>query len=942
MKVKIFSSIILCCLLQATSYSQISFNNSNYLIPNNTFNSGVGLGISDMNNDGLSDIIHLDQGRNLFISYQIPGETFNTAQYQSMSNSSQWAMCAADIDNNGFPDVFSGGSYDGLKIAVANDQGNSYNIINMPGDDIFTQASNFVDIDNDGFVDLFSCHDDAKSKIYLNNGDGTFVESEIIDLTTTPVSDNSGNYGSVWTDFDNDGDIDLYIAKCRQGVSNSSDPRRINTLYVNDGSNNYTELAEEYGLKIGAQSWTADFGDMDNDGDLDCFITNHDVDSQILENDGTGHFTDITESTLINIEGLPIQGIWEDFDNDGFLDIIVAGSKHSIWRNNGDKTFTYVEAFDNNDMESFATGDLNSDGFMDVMGGYANIYTSPSDIDDVVWLNQGNSNNYLALNLTGVISNRNAIGAWIEIHGDWGIQIREVRAGESYGIMNDMKQIFGVGSSTNIDSLVIKWPSGIQTTLLDVEVNQTLNLIEQDCEIEAIDITSSSENLTLCNGESLELEGPGGYALYMWNNGTEFQSLTVTEPGMYFLQVEDDEGCIGISASIIVEGPEVLNPTISTMDDTEACEGSVINIILEGVEENYTWSNGSSDSEINVTENGVYFVSATNDCDDAFNSNEIEVSFIEVSAPLVEPDTIISPNSYLFESSEENTFWYENNPPIGEPIAFGQSFESPVLSEDVTYYAQSFISNNQEIVTGEMEQSGSNIFSGGVYNGSIIFNCYETFIINSVDVYAEILGDRIIQILDENGIVLHSKTITIEEEGWTSLDLSFEIQPGENLSMTTDQELNNELYGDNSPLFARNNQDVEYPYYIGEVGELIASNFGTPYYYYFYNWNVTVEKESCYSELVEVNGVYNPDTNTENLSSLSSIIIFPNPSKDKLMVQDLDLNSMDDIEIYDMYGRKQVLKLRKGILDIGHLSSGIYILELEQGNKRLKASFIKQ
>ena len=120
MKVQLFSSIILCCLLQATSYSQISFNNSNYLIPNHTFNSGVGLGVSDMNNDGLSDIIHLDQGRNLFISYQIPGETFNTAQYQSMANSSQWAMCAADIDNNGFPDVFSGGTYDRLKIAVAN------------------------------------------------------------------------------------------------------------------------------------------------------------------------------------------------------------------------------------------------------------------------------------------------------------------------------------------------------------------------------------------------------------------------------------------------------------------------------------------------------------------------------------------------------------------------------------------------------------------------------------------------------------------------------------------------------------------------------------------------------------------------------------------------------------------------------------------------------
>ena len=119
-------------------------------------------------------------------------------------------------------------------------------------------------MDEDGFLDAFICDDNAESKIYMNNQDGTFRFQDMIDFNTVPASDNSGNYGSVWSDFDSDGDIDLYIAKCRQGVEVPTDPRRVNALYVNDGNNHFTEMAAEYGLADGGQSWTADFGDLDS------------------------------------------------------------------------------------------------------------------------------------------------------------------------------------------------------------------------------------------------------------------------------------------------------------------------------------------------------------------------------------------------------------------------------------------------------------------------------------------------------------------------------------------------------------------------------------------------------------------------------------------------------------------------------------------------------
>lgn len=136
-----------------------------------------------------------------------------------------------------------------------------------------------------------------------------------------------GSYGSVWSDVDNDGDLDLYIARCKHGVDDPGDGRRINQLFWNNGNGTYTQdLTNVSGLRIGAQSWTADFGDIDNDGDFDCLVTNHDVSSQLLENDGAGHFTDISASSdvLNTITGLTAQGIFRDFDNDGFVDILVA------------------------------------------------------------------------------------------------------------------------------------------------------------------------------------------------------------------------------------------------------------------------------------------------------------------------------------------------------------------------------------------------------------------------------------------------------------------------------------------------------------------------------------------------------------------------------------------------------------------------------------------
>ncbi len=471
--------MVMCCLIGLQA--QTTFTNATSPLGLTGFNSGVAMAIADVNHDGLDDIVHLDQGTELRVSLQLVGGGFSTpSSFTSVGTSPQWSICVADIDDDGSSEIATGGYYDEVKLAKEGGF-TGYTLSNLPGATIFIQGSNFADINDDGYLDFFACHDDAESRIWGNDRNGGFVEADTwIDMTNDPVDDemNSGNYGSVWTDFDMDGDLDLYIAKCRQGVNDPSDVRRINVLFENNGDGTYTENAAAYNLNSGAQSWTVDFADYDNDGDFDCFLTQHDIPSQLFRNDG-GTFVDVTTSSEINVGGFPIQGKFEDFDNDGYLDLLIAGTDEQLFLNDGDGTFTEaLGLFDANNMESFALGDLNHDGFVDIYGGYAQIFNSPTTTDDAVWMNNGNSNNFITIQLEGVSSNSDGVGALVELHGAWGKQIREVRAGESYGIVNSLSCHFGIGTATAIDSVVVNWPAGGTDVVVAPAINQFLNILE--------------------------------------------------------------------------------------------------------------------------------------------------------------------------------------------------------------------------------------------------------------------------------------------------------------------------------------------------------------------------------------------------------------------------------------------------------------------------------
>lgn len=482
---------ILCCFVSVvtiqTTIAQVVFNNATGKLPNSTFMSWLQKGVADINNDGLDDIVRANQQGFFYILKQQPNGGFVEEQIGQVQLTTPLSVILGDVDNNGYNDILTGGQYSGVRIVKLGVAGTGYRIDELPEDLIFTQASAMADINNDGWLDIFVCNDDSTNGIWRNTGGGNFERNSMgFDFSSVPLNRHSGNYGIVFTDFDNDGDLDAYLSKCSHlAPTDSTDLRRINQLFVNDGQNNFIDRASQYGLRDSSQTWITEFQDIDNDGDMDAFIANHHSPSRLMMNDGTGHFKDITANAglLGNTPDGILQALMRDFDNDGYNDLIVSGmTKAAFYRNNGNRTFTETNLpllFTNIDkpLRSFAVGDLNHDGFLDL---YTSYYYGNTDPDQL-WLNEKNKNHFIAIKLVGTKSNHSAIGARITIKSGNKIQIREVRAGESYGISNTLTQYFGLGTDSSIDKIEVRWPSGQESVITNPSLDQFLNITESSC-----------------------------------------------------------------------------------------------------------------------------------------------------------------------------------------------------------------------------------------------------------------------------------------------------------------------------------------------------------------------------------------------------------------------------------------------------------------------------
>lgn len=446
----------------------------------------------DMNGDYLDDIVAVSS-TNIQVHYQqaAGGFTNSTITTTAADFLPSWSIAAGDLDKNGFNDlVYGGGS--GVTFMKANATGTGFTEVSGT-QYVFSQRSNMVDINNDGHLDTFVCHDVDPNVYYLNDGSGnlTFYQGGIGDHSE------GGNYGSVWVDYDNDGDQDLFIAKCRGGASTA----KVNELHQNNGSGVFTNVSVASNMADPVQTWSSAWNDFDNDGDMDALIgasSTADGNHKLMRNNGNGTFTDVTAGSGWDTNtSLNIEHITYDFDNDGFADVLGGGNK--IMKNNGDMTFSsFAIAFNPG-----PAGDFNNDGFIDVQSG------------STIYYSNGNSNNWIKFNLQGIQSNRNGIGARVEIYGPWGKQIRDVRSGEGFRNMSSLNVHFGIGTATAITQVVILWPSGVVDVINNPLINNALTVIEGSSPLSLADNGNSkislypnptSDFITLSNSELLNIK----------------------------------------------------------------------------------------------------------------------------------------------------------------------------------------------------------------------------------------------------------------------------------------------------------------------------------------------------------------------------------------------------------------------------------------------------
>jgi hypothetical protein len=429
----------------------------------------------DFDNDGDLDLYVANNGPNRL--YQNDGGDFTDVAPALGIDGDDWTKGLAwgDYDNDGDADLFICNA-DAPDVLFRND---------LPDTPTFTDVTSslslsdtepagpayWVDFDNDDDLDLYVASSPGNSRLHRND------ETAFTDVAPGMGLTGSEGEGISWADYDHDGDMDLFCA-------NYDQPKQ---LWRNDCSL-FVDVAQAVGVDDGGWGRGCPWGDFDNDGDLDLYLSKgiYSSSRNRLYRQTGGSFEDVAPAFGVDIGGDTQGATWLDYDNDGDMDLYLAAwdnTSNRMFRND-DSTFVDVtaEVFDIPNLHaehSGVVGDYDGDGDLDV-------YVCNLGQPNRLYRNSGGTRNWLTVHAIGLticdwdsVSNADGIGATVRVITDDLVSQRRYvgEGGTYYGSQCSLPVEFGLGENTSA-TIVVEWPSGLVDSIPYVEANQAIEIIE--------------------------------------------------------------------------------------------------------------------------------------------------------------------------------------------------------------------------------------------------------------------------------------------------------------------------------------------------------------------------------------------------------------------------------------------------------------------------------
>lgn len=576
---------------------------------------GSGLSLYDWNEDGFDDVVLLckDSVPAFFLNNHTG---FSRVYFEGITiNNDIKSVCWVDINNDGALDLSFNSHLGGPTIYL--NQGN-FTFVDITESTGIAQRTTdwgfghcWGDFDHDGDLDLFVANynwidfDDGFNHIYRNNGDLTFDEVSFdigVDVLKEPT------FIGLWLDYNNDNLTDLFVLNDRN--------QYVNYLYVNTGNDVLSSQGEQTNFSIIMDSMCATAGDYNNDGYFDMYITNTPgFGNRLFKNNELGAFQETAANLGLQMFEWSWGSVWIDVQNRGWLDLFVVTQpnipferpgRHFLFTNTT-QSFELAQnaGFEGSEDWTFATArcDFNNDGKPDL------ITHSYDSLGTEIWINDSEDvGNYLKVRIKGTISNIEGIGSRIELLSSFGNQYRYTFCGEQYISQNSQWQHFGLGEMSTIDSLVVKWPSGVIDYYLNVPANQQLVLTEGETYMNQILVSEGA--LVFCEGDSVILSGGGNYESYQWSTGDSTKFITVSQSDTISLVVMD--GLLPVNSDTVITQALPI-PVGDYLIQNPLCAGAnsgsielVLNTNFDNLQ--FLWQDGSTEQNRFDLPSGNYSV----------------------------------------------------------------------------------------------------------------------------------------------------------------------------------------------------------------------------------------------------------------------------------------------------------------------------------------------